>query len=258
VNARYTYGDGEVAATRLELVADAFEPTTRAFLQRAVVAAPRLALDLGCGPGRTTRLIREVTGATRAVGMDRSESFLQIARRGAPDGVSFRVHDVTIVPMPEGPADLIFSRLLVAHLPEPEAVVTRWSTWLTLRGSLLVDELESIEAPDGATRDYLDEVAIPVVRTQGAELLAGPILHAMADPKGTERVHDDVVDFTPAANVSARIFAMNLGVLVGRGEVSPRPDLSDALGAAAEGRRHAPPTTWRLRQIAWRRVAPVP
>ena len=51
MSARYTYGDSDVATERLCLVAEVFEPTTRAFLRRAELENPRLALDLGCGPG---------------------------------------------------------------------------------------------------------------------------------------------------------------------------------------------------------------
>jgi len=254
VSARYTYGDDEVAAERLALVAEVFAPTTTSFLRDVVTEPPALALDLGCGPGLTTRLLRQVTDAVRTVGVDRSSAFLERAMLDAPEGVGFVEHDVTSVPMPEGPADLIFARLLVAHLPEPPEIVRRWSTWLTIGGVLLLDELEAIHAPDAATRAYLDEVAIPVVREQGATLLAGPLLHAMSDPPGTVRAHDAVATLTPSANASARIFAMNLAVLTARGEVEPRLDLAQELEAAASGRRPIEATIWRMRQIAWRRI----
>lgn len=252
---RYTYGDTELAAERLGLVARVFEPTTRAFVERAVSSPPGLAYDLGCGPGLTTRLLHETTGSVRTVGLDRSGPFLERAGADAPDGVSFHAHDVRGAPFPEGPADLVYCRLLLSHLVDPPAVVARWATQLAPGGLLLLDELEAIEASDPAFRSYLDEVANPVVEAQGAELIVGPLLAAMSDPPGVERVADGVAPFTPPPAVSAQIFGMNLAVLVDREEVAPAPVLAGDLAAVAEGRRDAAPVVWRMRQIALRRRA---
>jgi trans-aconitate 2-methyltransferase len=251
--ARYTYGDSALAAERLRLVARMFEPTTRAFLTAVVRPPPRTAVDLGCGPGHTTRLLHAVTGARSTIGLDRSEAFIASARREQPEGVSFAVHDVTRVPFPTGPTDVVSARLLLAHLADVEEVVRRWSTLLTIGGMLLADDLERIDAPDPVFRGYLDEVAIAVVRAEGGDLFVGPRLHAMGDPPGCARIHDDVATFTPAARLTARVFGMNLAVLVDRGETRPRPDLAAALDEVASGRRSAPAPTWSVRQTAWRR-----
>ena len=251
--ARYTYGDTRLAADRLELVGEAFAPTTRSFLRRAAPMRPELALDLGCGPGHTTRLLHETVDSRQTVGLDRSTAFIEAATKGAPPGVSFMRHDVTVTPFPSPPAELAFCRLLLAHLADPEAVVAAWSTQLADGGMLLLDELEAIHAPDPAVRAYLDEVAIPVVASQGARLLAGPLLHAMPDPPLLERVTDEIATLEPPAEHSARIFRMNLAVLVEQGDVAPRPDLAAALGRITGAGRSAP-TEWQLRQIVLRRA----
>ena len=252
---RYTYGDTDLAAERLGLVARMFEPSTRAFLGRAVTVIPSLAYDLGCGPGLTTRLLHAVTGAARTVGLDRSGLFLERAADGAPAGVSFRPHDVREVPFPDGPADLIYCRLLLAHLVDPPGVVARWTTQLTPGGLVLLDELEAIETADPVFDAYLRDVALPVVEAQGARLIVGALLAAMPDPAGTERVTDDVVTLTPPSAESARIFGMNLAVLVERGEIRPQPGLAAYLAAIADGSRGAEPVVWRMRQLAFRRIA---
>jgi trans-aconitate 2-methyltransferase len=252
---RYTYGDTDLAAERLGLVARVFEPTTRSFLERSVSTAPALAYDLGCGPGHTTRLLGAVTGAERAVGLDRSGPFLDRAAVDAPPGVWFRAHDVREVPFPDGPADLAYCRLLLAHLVDPPGVVERWTTQLAPGGLVLLDELEAIDASDPVFARYLGDVALPVVEAQGARLLAGPVLAAMPDPPRTERIADDVASFTPSPAESAQIFGMNLAVLVERGEISSQPALADDLGAIADGSREADPVVWRMRQLAFRRMA---
>jgi trans-aconitate 2-methyltransferase len=251
MSGRYAYGDSDLAARRLQRVAAMFEPTSAAFIAEAVVEAPSLAVDLGCGPGLTTRLLHRVTNATRTVGLDRSGAFLDRAGYGAPDGVSFCEHDVRLVPFPTGPADVVSCRLLLAHLAQPADVVAAWSTQLRPSGTLLLDEPEVVETDEPMFVNYLDQVARAVIAREGAELYVGPRLHAMADPPGSERIVDRVVAFTPDVAMTAAVFAVNLQVLVERGELSPRPDLSEPLEAVVAG-EPAPAPTWRVRQVAFR------
>ena len=86
---QYTFGDTPLAATRLQLVAQVFEPASRAFLTEAVASPPDTALDLGCGPGASTRLVAEVTRARHTTGLDVSDAFLEIAAVDAPAGIEF-------------------------------------------------------------------------------------------------------------------------------------------------------------------------
>lgn len=247
--ARYTYGDSDTARARLGLVARLFEPTSRSFLA-AAGGTPRVALDLGCGPGHTTALVQAVTGASLVVGLDRSPAFLGSADAG--DGRRFVAADVARG-LPVRAADLAYARLLLAHLADPSAVIANWSTILTNRGRLLVDDLETIETNDDVFRTYLDDVALHVVRREGGALFVGPILHEAADPPACSRVRDAVAAFAPDAGDTARVFAMNLAVLTERGEVGARPALADALAAIGRGDRHAEPVRWRVRQLAWER-----
>src|SRR3954454_23113302 len=69
----YAYGDNDLAARRLELVASVFEKPSRRLLNRAsqrLARAAGVAVDLGCGPGLSTRLVHDVIGARHTVGLD--------------------------------------------------------------------------------------------------------------------------------------------------------------------------------------------
>ena len=248
--ARYAYGDSDSAGDRLDLIARVFEPTTRRFLERAAPRSPRLALDLGCGPGNTTRLIADALRPERTVGLDRSGPFLERARRGAPPGVGFIEHDVFVTPFPLGPADLIFARLLLAHLPDRPGVVARWAAQLAPGGVVLLDEIEELRTDEPAFAEYLP-IAIGVVERSGGRLLAGPELGAMSEPPGTQRIADDVVTLDATASQVAPIFGMNLRVLAERGEIEPRPRLERDLAVIAE--RGGGSIGWLMRQIAFRR-----
>jgi trans-aconitate methyltransferase len=121
----YAFGDTAPAARRLGLLADVFEQTSRAFLTRVAGRSPRLAVDLGCGPGHTTRLLAAVLWPRRTIGLDQSASFVTLAAAGAPPEVEFAVHDVTVVPFPCRPADLVFCRFLLSHLADPPGLARR-------------------------------------------------------------------------------------------------------------------------------------
>ena len=82
---RYTFGDSDLAVRRMDLVAQVFEPTSRALLAAAVPAGVDVALDLGCGPGHTTRLLAAVARPRRTVGVDGSERYLAHARAATAD-----------------------------------------------------------------------------------------------------------------------------------------------------------------------------
>ena len=158
----YAFGDSAPAARRLSLLAEVFEPTSRAFLAHAgarLAGPPELAVDLGCGPGHSTRLLVSVLGLRRVLGLDQSASFVALAAADAPPGAEFAVHDVTVVPFPCPPAGLLSCRFLLGHLPDPAAALAAWATQLAPGGLLLVEEVERIRTDQPALRRYLELAA---------------------------------------------------------------------------------------------------
>jgi trans-aconitate 2-methyltransferase len=253
---RYLYGDTDLAADRLAIVARVFESTTKRFLERYGLREAALSVDLGCGPGYSTRLIHEVLRPARTLGLDQSEAYVARATAGAPEGVAFAVHDAREVPFPGSPADLVYCRLLLAHLNRPPDVVARWATQVRPGGALLLDELEDISSEDPAFTRYLD-FAHAVVASEGSTLYAGPVLDAAGAPTGTEVVANDVIAFRADPRDLARICGLNLTVLRTGGQLPAEDRELDALAAElaaiAAGER-SPSSVWRVRQIALRRV----
>jgi len=245
VPGRYTFGDSELAARRLATVAEVFEATSRRLIASSMPAGMRIALDLGCGPGYTTRLIAQVSRPHRVLGLDSSARFLDLARELTNEpGVAFGVHDVTAMPLPEAPVDALYARLLLAHLRDPLARVESWMTQLRAGGVLVLEEVEAIEAPDGVLREYESLVA-RLVAAEGGSMYAGPLLA----PRGGR-----CVDVHVDTAVAARMYAMNLETwredARERGLAGP-----DELDRIAEGlatlRSHpgAGSVRWVLRQV---------
>src|SRR5690348_15378256 len=62
-------------------------------LARVEVAAPLRVIDLGCGPGNSTALLRERWPAAALEGLDTSQDMLIAARRDHP-GIEFVAGDI--------------------------------------------------------------------------------------------------------------------------------------------------------------------
>ena len=204
----YAFGDSQVAGDRLEVVARVFEPPTSAFLDRSGADAPQLAVDLGCGPGFTTRLIAERLNPTETVGLDLSSDFLERAATGAPPGVSFRVHDLMEVPFPVGPADLLFCRYLLCHLEDPLAAMGRWGTQLRPGGLLLVEESEWIETNVDPFALYIS-LQETMLRSQSNDLFIGSRLADAEPPAPLAKRSSNLTEHRVSTREVATMFALN-------------------------------------------------
>lgn len=207
----YAFGDTEPARRRLARVAEVFEAASREFLRQAVAFRPSLALDLGCGPSYSTRLVAEVTGAARTVGIDSSRPFLEAAREAAPEQMSFLEHDVTSVPLPVRGADLMYARFVLAHLNDPEQAVAGWASQLAPGGLLALDETEWIRTSDPVLCAYLEIVA-DLLASRGADLYVGPRLHVLTEGWGWQQRSSRLRVVDLPSPVAAELFAMNLAI----------------------------------------------
>ena len=202
---RYVFADTGLAGRRLALVAEVFAPATVAFLRDAVPRAPALAVDLGCGPGHTTRLIVDVLRPGRTVGLDSSSRFVDAARAAGGDAVEFQVHDVTTVPFPTPPAELLHCRFLLSHLADPPAALAMWATQLAPGGRLIVTEVDAIRTRHPTFVTYLGIVDGLLASTGGC-LYIGHTLDAALERRETSRIATLAVPNRRAA----AMFALNL------------------------------------------------
>jgi trans-aconitate 2-methyltransferase len=206
---RYLFGDNDLAARRLELLARLFADSTRAFLAATAGERRAAAIDLGCGPGFTTHLIADTLRCDRVIGLDASSHFIELARPTASHRVSFALHDVCAVPLPGAPSDLIFCRFLLTHLKDPAKMVAKWATQLNPRGLILVEETEAIRTPDQVFVRYLDIVEA-MLASQSKSLYAGPIVAALESGGGLRTLRSELRRVTVRNAAAARMFVMNM------------------------------------------------
>ena len=257
----YAFGETDLAAERLRLLSEVFDPTSEAFVSETVPSRPRLALDLGCGPGFTTRLLSRTVRPEKAVGVDRSEAFLNRALANAAVSEEYVVADVAAAPvrivgLRERP-DLIYARFLASHLPEPERVISCWAKELQAGGLLLVEEVESISTVVAAFEEYL-EIVSEMLAHHGNELFAGARLATARWDDGLRVEVDRAAEVRPSTGQAARMFSTNLPNWRHDPYVEANhppeklerlaADLDRLTGSAEKGR-----IVWRLHQISLRR-----
>jgi len=167
----YAFGDSDAAAERLGMLAKLFAPPSRSLLRSLGGRRIGLAIDLGCGPGHTTRLLAEELQPAQIIGLDRSEPFLARVRASGLDA-RWCCHDVTQVPFPVGPADLIYARLVLAHLPQPDQALRDWMGQLRSKGLLVLEEDEDI-VTDTARLIRYEAMSSDLVRARGGDLYIG-------------------------------------------------------------------------------------
>jgi SAM-dependent methyltransferase len=240
----YAFGDSALARERLGIVAATFEAPTQRLLADLPPYQPRYVLDLGCGPGYTSALLRARFPHSEVTGLDALPAMVEQARARVP-GAWFALADVT-APL-RLPADVAYSRLLLGHLPDPERVLARWVVAIRPPGYLVCEEPVQYRSDEELFRRY-EAAVTAVVAARGGILWAAPALDR--DPPGCERSIDRVVEHPVPAGRAAAMFWRN--AVEWGDEVRDAADLIDRL-RAVERENPDEVVMWELRQTVWSR-----
>ena len=256
----YTFGDSDLAAERLRRLAAVFEPGSRALLERFAQVPGALALDLGSGPGFTTRLVAEHAKTERVIGLEQSVKLLeQAAALHGNERVSFQQADVSLPPFPTPPAALMFSRFLLTHLREPEAIVRGWARSAEPGALLILEETARLSGEHPAFPRYYALVEA-MQRHYGQRMYIGGELAALAECPEWERVSAEIpVFYLPAADM-ARLHFLNVGTWskdpFARDHYAPTElaELAAELERISTGEVSAPPVACAMGQVVLRRA----
>jgi SAM-dependent methyltransferase len=143
--ARYVIRGGDQGYERLLMLARDRRPDTLALFSRAGVGPGLRCVDLGCGGGEVTFDLADLVAPGVAVGVDMDEVKLERARQVAAQrrvsNVEFRRGDVTVWDEPAG-YDVVYSRFLLQHLPDPVDMLRRMWSGVRPGGSLVVEDTD--------------------------------------------------------------------------------------------------------------------
>lgn len=122
-------------------------------------------LDLGCGDGRHSQLIKEM-GASNVLGVDVNEKMIELARENNkyPDGVSFTVADGKKIPVSDACVDVVVSNFVIHYFENSAEVFCEISRVLKIDG-FFVGIFNIAEVDEGY--EYLYNKSMPIRLGQG-------------------------------------------------------------------------------------------
>lgn len=155
-------------------------------LARVSHPAPRLIIDLGCGPGNNTELITRRWPDARVIGVDKSPAMIAAAReRERPGRLEFRQGDI-VEWQPDEPADIVLLNAVLQWIPDHTALLPRFAAMLAPAGVLGFQipgtpsgRMET--PPDNLAAVACDMAREPRWRDQLGEMYAGSELPGAVD-----------------------------------------------------------------------------
>lgn len=113
-------------------------------------------VDLGCGSGELTKALHEHAGAGQTTGVDASPAMLERAAAHAGPALTFAAGDLRERP-PDAPFDVVFSNAALQWVPDHDAVLTTWCSWLRPGGQLAVQVPANADHPSHTVSAALAE-----------------------------------------------------------------------------------------------------
>jgi SAM-dependent methyltransferase len=196
----YVIRGGMEGRERLRVLARVMWPTTDALFTRVGIERTARCLDVGCGGGDVTVALARRARDGTAIGIDVDETKIDLARAEAAhagvDNVEFRLQDV-MDSAPDGQGfDVVYTRFVLTHLPDPAKALTNMRQRLVPGGVLVVEDIDCTghfcEPYSSAFWRYV-ELYTKVVQSRGCDPNIGPRLPRLLREAGLERLDVNVV-----------------------------------------------------------------
>jgi trans-aconitate 2-methyltransferase len=134
---------------------------------RIAVERPTSVIDLGCGPGNSTRVLRQRWPEAHVIGLDSSPQMIEAARADEPleEWVVSGIEDWN----PSAPFDVVFSNAALQWLPNHAALVER------LFGAVAPGGALGFQIPSAAFAAVRDLIHVIALEGPWASRMDGPL-----------------------------------------------------------------------------------
>ena len=136
---------------------------------REVDVKNKAVIDVGCGAGGHTRLIKQM-GASMVVGIDVNERMIALAQRSQGDGsgIDFRVADGKSLPVESGSMDVVFTNFVIHYFSSAIEVFQEIGRVLKSRGYVIATfNITDVEVGF----EHLYNQAMPIRLGKGADAI---------------------------------------------------------------------------------------
>ncbi|MBY0504996.1 MAG: methyltransferase domain-containing protein [Bryobacteraceae bacterium] len=116
-----SYTINEENVERQQLLAEILNPVAIEILKKVGPLPGSRCLDLGCGQGNTTRMLAGALTPRECIGLDYDANLIAYASaQSNPPGLHFQQGSAMELPFDDASFDVVFTRYLLVHLPDPE------------------------------------------------------------------------------------------------------------------------------------------
>lgn len=134
------------AAQYLKFEAERTQPAAD-LTARLQLENPKKILDIGCGPGNSTRLLKDKYPSADVFGIDKSPEMIEAAKKSHPD-INFQIKDAEAeLKETGGGFDVVFSNAAIQWIPNHEKLIPEMMALVNTGGILGVQIPMTDEAP---------------------------------------------------------------------------------------------------------------
>jgi len=188
----YTIGSSASERDRLRSQSDELREHSVALLGRIGIQPGWRVLELACGPRGVLELLAKHVGPTGTVtGLDINPVHVGQARRHVTSlglgNVSVIEADARRTALPAGSFDLVYARLILVNVPDPEQVVAEMVRLVKPGGWVACEEADGGEMvcqPPHPAYTRLTDTFKALYRHDGADIFIGRRLHQLLDEAG--------------------------------------------------------------------------
>lgn len=188
----YLLGRAPAELERLRKQVGELEAEARWLLDQLHIRPGARAIDLGCGPQGVLDLLAERVGPQGSVvGLETSPHFASLARQFVADRKLINVEivqgDAKATGLPRASFDVVFARLVLVNVTEPERVVREMAALARPGGmvaSYEADYLPHTCDPPSPAWDRLLGIFMDYSRAQGVDLFVGRKTHRLLRDAG--------------------------------------------------------------------------
>lgn len=180
-HSNYILATGDRAVDRLKLLDEIFGPSTRELLRNAGLREGMRVAEIGTGTGLVALWMAALVGSGGSVtAVDTSDEQLRIAEQNATAAglrnISFHRASAYETSLDLGHFDLVYSRFLMCHLPEPRKALLEMRALLKSGGVLVCEDHDDggiFSEPQTRAYRRLVEISEAVNRAHGLDSYIG-------------------------------------------------------------------------------------